>query len=85
GGIVVVGLLSALMTGADSCILQGASNISQDIYARMLNPKANNDQKMRVARLSVVLIALAALCVAFLMTDIIALYQWALRLSATTL
>lgn len=85
GGIVVVGLLSALMTGADSFILQGASNISQDIYARMINPDANNDQKMFVARLSVVLIAVAALGVAFLMTDIISLYQWALRLSATTL
>lgn len=85
GGIVVVGLLSALMTGADSFILQGASNISQDIYARMINPAADNDQKMRVARLSVVLISLAALGVAYLMTDIISLYQWALRLSATTL
>jgi SSS family solute:Na+ symporter len=85
GGIVIVGLLSALMTGADSFILQGASNLSQDIYARMINPAADNDQKMRVARLSVVLISLAALGVAYLMTDIISLYQWALRLSATTL
>lgn len=73
------------MTGADSFILQGASNLSQDIYARMINPAADNDQKMRVARLSVVLISLAALGVAYLMTDIILLYQWTLRLSATTL
>lgn len=85
GGIVIIGLLSALMTGADSFILQGASNLSQDIYARMINPVANNEQKMRVARLSVVLISLAALGVAYLMADIISLYQWALRLTATTL
>mgnify|MGYP001263280927 CR=1 FL=1 len=85
GGIVIVALLSALMTGADSFILQGASNLSQDIYSRMINPEANNDQRMIVARWSVVIIAVAALAVAYFMTDIISLYQWALRLSATTL
>ena len=85
GGIVIVGLLSALMTGADSFILQGSSNLTQDFYNRLINPHASEARKMVVARLTVVIIALLAVLVAYLMTDIIALYQWALRLSATTL
>lgn len=85
GGIVVVGLLSALMTGADSFILQGSSNLAQDFYHRLINPAASEKQKMFVARLSVVIISVLAVLVAYLMTDIISMYQWALRLSATTL
>lgn len=85
GGIVIIGLLSALMTGADSFILQGSSNLAQDFYHRLINPQASEGQKMAAARISVVAISVLALGVAYLMTDIIAMYQWALRLSATTL
>ena len=85
GGIVIIGLLSALMTGADSFILQGSSNLAQDFYHRLINPRASESQKMAVARISVVVISVLALAVAYLMTDIISMYQWALRLSATTL
>jgi len=83
GGIVIVGLLAALMTGADSFILQGSSNITQDLYFRLINPKATGRQMMFVARLSVILVSVLALIVAYFMTDIISVYQWALRLSAT--
>lgn len=85
GGVVIVGLLAALMTGADSFILQGSSNLAQDFYHRLINPNANEKQKMFVARLSVVIISVLAVLVAYFMTDIIAMYQWALRITATTL
>ncbi len=45
GGVVIVGLLAALMTGADSFILQGSSNLAQDFYHRLINPSANEKQK----------------------------------------
>ena len=85
GGIVVVALLAALMTGADSFILQGSSNLAHDFYHRFINPTANESHKMFAARFSVVLISLLSVLVAFLMTDIISMYQWALRLTSTTL
>jgi SSS family solute:Na+ symporter len=85
GGIILIGLLSALMTGADSFILQGSSNITQDLYHRLLNPNATEKQMMFVSRLSVVIISVLSLIVAFALTDIVSMYQWALRLSATTL
>lgn len=83
GGIVLVGLLSALMTGADSFILQGSSNLTQDIYRRLINPKATEKDLMFMARLTVVIISVLAVVIAYNVTDIITLYQWALRLSAT--
>lgn len=85
GGIVIIGLLSALMTGADSFILQGSSNLAEDFYRRLINPQATEAQKMMAARLSVVIISVLSLLVAFMMTDIISAYQWALRISTTTL
>ncbi|GAA3539215.1 sodium:solute symporter [Zobellella aerophila] len=85
GGIVIIGLLSALMTGADSYILQGSSNISHDLYCGFVNKQATEAQKMRSARVSVVIMSVLSLGVSFMMTDIISMYQWALRISATTL
>ncbi|MBP1949864.1 sodium:solute symporter family protein [Virgibacillus litoralis] len=85
GGIILVGLLSALMTGADSFILQGSSNLTKDLYARLIKPDADERQMMRVSRWSVVIIAVLGLIVAYNITDIITIYQWALRLSAVTL
>ncbi len=85
GGIVLVGLLSALMTGADSFILQGSSNLTRDIYQRIINPKAGEKNLMFMSRLTVVIISVLAVIIAYNITDIITLYQGALRLSATIL
>lgn len=83
GGIVLIGLLSALMTGANSFILQGSSNLTQDIYHRLLKPDATEKSLMFVSRLTVVIISALAVVVAYRITDIITLYKWALQLSAT--
>ncbi|MGO4886298.1 sodium:solute symporter [Anaerobacillus sp. MEB173] len=85
GGIVLVGLLAALMTGATSFILQGSSNLTKDLYHHLINPNASDKKLMFVSRLTVVIISLLGLLVAFYLTNIIAMYQWALRLSAATL
>ncbi|MBP1971290.1 SSS family solute:Na+ symporter [Virgibacillus natechei] len=85
GGIVVLGLLAALMTGATSFILQGSSNLTRDLYQRLLKPDARNKQLMFTARLSVVIISVLGLFVSYFLTDIESAYQWALRLSATVL
>ncbi|MDY3809176.1 sodium:solute symporter family protein [Desulfovibrio porci] len=85
GGLIYCALLAALVTGADSFILQGSSNLTHDFYRQLINPKADNKRLMLVSRLTVALVALAALWVAFNFTGIIAIYQWALRLTATTI
>ncbi|MUK87340.1 sodium:solute symporter family protein [Ornithinibacillus sp. L9] len=85
GGIVFIGLLAALMTGATSFILQGSSNLTRDLYQRLVKPNANNKQLMVTARLTVVIITVLGLFVSYFVTDIASAYQWALRLSATVL
>lgn len=85
GGLIYCALLAALVTGADSFILQGSSNLTHDFYRRLINPQATNKQLMFVSRLTVALVALTALLVAFRFSGIIAIYQWALRLTAATI
>lgn len=85
GGIIYVGLLAALMTGADSFILQGSSNLTIDLYQKLINPKADEKKLMFVSRLTVIIISALGLIIAFNIKDIVTVYQWALRLTATTL
>lgn len=85
GGIILVGLMAALMTGATSFILQGSSNLVVDLYHKLLRPEASERSLMIMSRLSVVIISVLGLIVAFNLTDIITMYQWALRLSAAVL
>ncbi|MCG3419453.1 sodium:solute symporter family protein [Oceanobacillus jordanicus] len=85
GGIVFIGLMAALMTGATSFILQGSSNLTRDLFQRLIKPNATNKQLMFSARLSVVIISILGMVVAYFVTNIETAYQWALRLSATVL
>lgn len=85
GGIVFIGLMAALMTGATSFILQGSSNLTRDLYQRLMKPNADNKQLMFTARMAVVIISILGLIVAYFVTDIATAYQWALRLSATVM
>ncbi len=85
GGFIYCALLAALVTGANSFILQGSSNLTYDLYKRLINPSADNAKLMFVSRLTVVIIAACAYVVAETFTGIIPIYQWALRITATTL
>lgn len=71
GGILAMSLMAALVSGGDSFIMQGASNLTRDIYNRYINPEASSEQLLRVSRWSVVIIAVLGLLVSFAVTDII--------------
>lgn len=85
GGFIYCALLAALVTGADSFILQGSSSLTHDLYRRLLNPNATDKQIMFMSRATVLFVALAALIVAMYFSGILRIYQWVLRLTATTL
>lgn len=85
GGILAMGLMAALVSGGDSFIMQGASNLTRDIYNRYLNPEATSDELLRVSRWSVAIIAVLGLAVSFAVTDIITLYSYALKWIGVTL
>ncbi|WP_082157422.1 sodium:solute symporter [Kocuria sp. SM24M-10] len=85
GGLLMVSLLAALLTGATSFLLSGAINISKDIYQGWVNPAADDARILRVSRLSVGFMAVLGLLIALWVEDIIAIYQVALSFTAAAL
>lgn len=85
GGFIYCALLAALVTGANSFILQGSSSLTYDLYKRLINPNATNKQMMFMSRITVLFVSVAALFVAMNFSGILIIYQWALRLTATTI
>lgn len=85
GGLLMVSLVAALLTGATSFLLSGAINISKDIYQGWVNPGAGDQRILVVSRLSVGAMAVLGLVIALLIDDIIAIYELALTFTASTL
>ena len=84
-GIIFVALLAALMTGATSFNLQGASNLTRDLYQVLFNPKASNEKLLLVSRISVAIMTILGLVVAFFITNINDAYRWALMVNGVML
>ncbi len=85
GGLFMVSLLAALLTGATSFLLSGAINVSKDIYQGWFNPTADDQRILRVSRLSVGAMSVLGLGIALWIKDIIAIYQVALSFTASAL
>lgn len=85
GGLVFLGLLAALMTGATSFILQGSSNLTIDFYQTFINKNASSRKMLVFSRISVAIITILACLFAYTVSDIATTYQWALRLTSTIL
>src|SRR5699024_4116549 len=78
GGLVFLGLLAALMTGATSFILQGSSNLTIDFYQTFINKNASSRKMLVFSRISVAIITILACLFAYTVSDIATTYQWAL-------
>lgn len=85
GGLFMVSLLAALLTGATSFLLSGAINVSKDIYQEWINPDAEDAKILKVSRFSVLGMAIIGLLIALFITDIITIYDFALSFTAVTL
>lgn len=85
GGLFMVSLLAALLTGATSFLLSGAINISKDIYQGWVAPHADDARILRVSRLSVAFMAVLGLGIALWIEDIIGIYEVALSFTASAL
>lgn len=84
-GIIFVAIIAALMTGATSFNLQGASNLTRDLYQVMINPKATNERMLFVSRISVIIITLLGTGAAVFITNINDAYRWALMVNGVIL
>lgn len=66
GGFILCGIIAASMSTMDSQLLVAASVLSEDIYKNLLNRKASPGTLLMTSRLSVVVVALVSLGIAFM-------------------
>jgi len=85
-GLVAAGGLAAALSTADGLLLAIANALSHDIYYRMIDPRASTKQRLVVARVLLVVVALAAAYVASTKpSGILAMVSWAFSLAAAGL
>lgn len=70
-GLMLVGIIAAVMSSADICILTASANLTRDVYQRYLNPKISKDVMLRLGMWSSLAAGLLATLMAWKMQDII--------------
>ncbi len=79
GGLVVVGLAAAIMSGGDSYIMMGSASVARDLYQQYVKPTATQIEMLWVSRWSALFISVAALVVALVGRGIIPVYILAVK------
>ena len=64
-GLFLCGILAAIMSTADSQLLVTASSVSEDIYKGIVKKDANQDNVMKMSRITVIVVALLAYVIAW--------------------
>ena len=57
-GLILIGVLSAIMSTADISVLTGSASLTKDIYQRFINPNASEKTLMRMGLICSVLVGL---------------------------
>jgi len=70
-GLMLVGIMAAVMSSADICILTASANLTRDIYQRYFNPDISKKSMLRLGMWSSVVAGLLATFMAWKMQDII--------------
>ncbi|AXS41988.1 sodium:solute symporter family protein [Breoghania sp. L-A4] len=85
-GLVGAGGFAAALSTADGLLLAIANALSHDVYYKMIDPKADSRRRLTVAKILLVVVALAA---AFLAqtkpSDILSMVAWAFSIAAAGL
>jgi cation/acetate symporter len=81
-GLVAAGGLAAALSTADGLLLAIANALSHDIYYKMIDPNAPTIRRLTVARILLVIVAVAAAATAATRpSDILAMVGWAFSLA----
>ncbi|MGI6189973.1 MAG: sodium/proline symporter PutP [Clostridiales bacterium] len=63
-GVVLAGILAAIISSADSYLLLSASSLSKNIYQGLINKEADDKAVLRVTRITLLCISLVAILIA---------------------
>lgn len=84
-GLMLVGILAALMSTADICILTASANGSRDIYQRFINPDVAPQKMFQISIGLAVIVGAAATVMAWQMQDIISILLVAFTINSAAL
>lgn len=84
-GLMLVGILAALMSTADICILTASANGSRDIYQRFINPDVGPQRVFRISMILAAVVGLAAALMAWQMQDIVSILLVAFTINSAGL
>ena len=84
-GLLLVGLLAALMSTADICILTAATSGSRDIYQRYVNPNVEPRKLFRFSIVLAAIVGVASALMAWQMQDIVGILLLAFTVNAAAL
>jgi SSS family solute:Na+ symporter len=84
-GLMLVGILAALMSTADICILTAAANGSRDIYQRFINPDVEPGKLFRISMTLAAIVGMAAGIMAWQMQDVVGILLVAFTINAAAL
>ena len=84
-GLMLCGILAAIMSTADICILTASGNVTHDLYQRLIAPKASATQLLRVSMMASALIGVMASLLAWQMRDVIDILVLGFTINAAAL
>lgn len=84
-GLMLVGILAALMSTADICILTASANGSRDIYQRFIDPDVAPKKLFRLSIGLAVIVGAAAALMAWQMRDVVSILLVAFTINSAAL
>ncbi len=84
-GLMLIGILSAIMSTADICILTASANYTRDIHQRYIEPGIAPRAMLRLGTLASLVAGLAAMLLAWKMRDIIDILQLGFTINSAAL
>ena len=84
-GLMLVGILAAVMSTADICILTASANLTHDIYQRFINPAVSSQDMLRLGTFTSLAIGLLAMLMAWKMRSVLDILLLAFTLSSAAL
>lgn len=77
GGLLLAASTAFIITTGDSYLLSASTNITYDIYAETVNPKATDAQKFKMTRISIAVLGLFAYIMMTRFPSVLAIQYWA--------
>ena len=84
-GLMLCGVLAAIMSTADICILTAAGNVTHDLYERFINPEAPRKTLLIISMLASAIVGCGAVFLAWQMRDVIDLLVLGFTMNAAAL